>query len=179
MAWPCQDSCRSRDPSICIRWTSPAGLSQPLEDYWKAHSCPFLLTIIDVCDRPSVSRSRQTSQQISRGFTSGWRRIGGSASGFHSPGSALGSGLRRRRFESSRPDQFLKKSARFSQPGHSVLRPAAPWEPSARCFKFGLHPESFGFLASVARDWSIPPTFRSKVLPSTHPTSWSDTDSRS
>jgi hypothetical protein len=26
-----------------------------------------------------------------------------------------------------------------------------------------------GFLASVARDWSIPPTFRSKKLPSTLP----------
>jgi len=35
--------------------------------------------------------------------------------------STLGSGPRGRRFKSSRPDHFLKKFAKFSQPGHSVF----------------------------------------------------------
>jgi hypothetical protein len=30
-------------------------------------------------------------------------------------------------------------------------------------------PNRSGFLASAARDWSIPPTFQSKALPSTLP----------
>ena len=35
------------------------------------------------------------------------------------------------------------------------------WESNSACI-----PNRSGFLASVARDWSIPPTFRSKKLPS-------------
>jgi hypothetical protein len=45
------------------------------------------------------------------------------AKSFQKVAAALGSGPRGRRFKSSRPDQFLKKSAKFSLPGYSVFLP--------------------------------------------------------
>jgi hypothetical protein len=82
----------------------------------------------------------------------------------------LGSGPRGRRFKSSRPDQFPKKTCRI-QTAESLGSSSGV---ERRNRVLGASNPAFiqnrsRFLASVARDRSIPPTFRSKVLPSTLP----------
>ena len=83
----------------------------------------------------------------------------------------LGSGPRGRRFKSSRPDQFLRKPAESRLPGPSFLSRIPFAEPSGRCFKSGLHAESFE-ISRLRRSRTGPSLerFQAKSYPQRYPT---------
>src|SRR5712691_3604422 len=93
--------------------------------------------------------------------------------------SWLGSGPRGRRFKSSRPDQFLKKFAKFSQPGHSVFHLGNALGTECSVLQIRPPPRIVrDFFPPLATDPSRP-LFEAKRYPRRYPMSWSDTDLRS